>query len=274
VETLAFGFGLAEAPLADDRGGVLFSDVLGGGVNRWSREGGVEVVLPKRRGIGGLVLHADGGIVVSGRDLVHVRGDETRTLLAAPEGVTGLNDMAADAAGRVYVGALRFKPFAGETPVPGEVWRIDAEGRGLVLFDGIDWPNGIGFSPDGGTIYTSDFASGQVLAHDLGADGQAIGRRVFAQSPAGADGLAVDSEGSVWVALGQGGGVARFQMDGSLEQVLDVPASFVSSVCFGGADLCDLYITTADNSEDSSRAGTLFRARVEVPGLPRPAATV
>jgi len=258
-----------EAPLADGRGGVLFSDVLGGGVHRWSEEGGVEVVMPKRRGIGGLLLHADGGVVVSGRDVSHVRDGETRTLLAAPEGVTGLNDMATDGAGRVYAGALRFKPFAGETPVPGEVWRIDGEGRGVVVFDGIEWPNGIGFSPDGGTMYTSDFASGRVLAHELGGDGQAVGGRVFAQSPSGAaDGLVVDSEGAVWVALGQGGGLARFRPDGSLEQMLDVPANFVSSVCFGGDDLRELYITTADNSEDPARGGTLFRTRAEVPGLP------
>jgi gluconolactonase len=253
---------------------VLFSDVLGGGVRRWSPDAGVEVVVPKRRGVGGMVLHADGGVIVSGRDVQHVRDGETRVLLASPEGVTGFNDMATDAARRVYVGALRFKPFAGEAPVPGEVWRIDGEGEGVVVLDGVDWPNGIGFSPDGGVIYTADFASGRLFAHELAAAGATAGR-VFVESPSGdADGLAVDGEGAIWLALGSGGGVGRFLPDGSLDAVLDVPASFVSSVCFGGDDLRDLYITTADNSEDLSRAGTLFRARAEVPGLPLALAAV
>jgi sugar lactone lactonase YvrE len=274
LETLAFGYGLAEAPRVDAGGNAYFSDVLGGGVHRWSPHGEVEVVVPKRRGIGGMALHADGGVVVSGRDVSHVREGETRTLLAL-EGVTGFNDMAADSRGRVYVGTLRFKPFEGESPVPGEVWRIDGEGEAVRLFGDIDWANGIGLSPDERTIYACDYASGRVLAHDLAENGQATRGRVFAQSPSGAaDGLAVDADGAVWVALGQGGGVARFKPDGSLDHVLEVPSSFVTSLCFGGEGLRDLYITTADNSEDESRRGTLFRTRVDVPGLPTALARV
>ena|SRR2546425_5633490 len=217
-----------------------------------------------------MCLHADGGLVVSGRDVSHVKDGETRTLLAL-EGVTGFNDMATDSAGRVYVGALRFMPFAGERPVPGEIWRTDGGGQAEELFGGIDWPNGIGFSPDGGTIYASDFASGEVVAFEPATGEQ----RVFAQSPSGdADGLAVDVEGGVWVALGSGGGIGRFSRKGTLDQVVDVPAGFVSSLCFGGDDMRDLYVTTADNSEDPARAGTLFKTRVDVPGLPVAAATV
>jgi sugar lactone lactonase YvrE len=268
LETLAHGFGLAEGPCAARDGSVYFSDVLGGGVYRWSPGGGVSTVIAKRRGVGGIVLHRDGGVVVSGRDVLHVDEGRSRVLLTI-EGVTGFNDMAADGAGLLYAGALRFSPFAGESPVPGEIWRIDAEGRATVLFDGIEWPNGIAFSPDGRTIYSADYSSGRVLAHALGDAGETRGRRVFAQSPSGAaDGLAVDAEGGVWVALGDGGGVARFRPDGELDRVLDVPASFVSSVCFGGSDLRDLYITTAADGDDPSVSGALLRARVEVPGLP------
>jgi sugar lactone lactonase YvrE len=159
LETLAFGYGLAEGPRVDADGNVYFTDVLGGGVHRWSPDGSVEVVVPKRRGIGGLLLHADCGVVVSGRDVSHVKDGETRTLLAL-EGVTGFNDMTTDMHGRVYAGTLRFNPFQGESPMPGEVWRIDAEGEAVELFGGIDWANGIGFSPDAGTIYISDYADG------------------------------------------------------------------------------------------------------------------
>jgi sugar lactone lactonase YvrE len=270
VEALAWGYGLVEGPTCGPDGSVYFSDVLGGGVHRWSPDGTVEAVLPKRRGIGGIVLHADGGLVVSGRDVAHVKDGETRTLLAL-EGVTGFNDMAADTAGRVYAGALRFSPFAGEEPVPGEVWRIDAPGEATEVLDGILWPNGIGFSPDGGTLYVSDYETGEVIAHES----ETGERRVFASTPSGdADGLAVDTEGGVWVALGSGGAVGRYSAAGQLDGILEVPAGFVSSLCFGGEDMRDLYVTTADNTEDAARGGTLFRARADVTGLPVPVATV
>jgi sugar lactone lactonase YvrE len=256
VEALATGYGLLEAPCVDGEGGVFFSDVLGGGVHRWSPEGGVETVIPKRRGIGGMCLHEDGGLVVSGRDVVHVLEGESRTLFAL-EGVAGFNDLAAGSDGSVYVGVLRFMPFAGEQPVPGEIWRVGPEPE--ELFGGIAWPNGIGFSPDGETLYACDFASGKVIAYD----GET---HVFARSPSGqADGLAVDSEGCVWIATGEGRELARFQPSGELGDVLEVPADFASSLCFGGADGRDLYITTI---------GTLFRTRVEVAGLPLPRARV
>jgi gluconolactonase len=253
MEALATGYGLLEAPCVDRAGGVLFSDVFGGGVHRWSSDGGVETVIPKRRGIGGMCLHEDGGLVVSGRDVAHVKDGQSQTLFAL-DGVAGFNDLTAGPDGSVYVGTLRFMPFGGEQPVPGEIWKVGAEPE--ELFGGVDWPNGIGFSPDGETLYAADFASGDVIAYD----GEAC---VFARSPSGdADGLAVDEEGGVWVATGSGRGVARFSSKGDLDDVLDVPADFVSSVCFSGREL---FITTT---------GTLFRARVGVAGLPLPRARV
>ena len=79
--------------------------------------------------------------------------------------------------------------------------------------------------------------------------------------------MAVDREGGVWVALGDGGGVARFHSDGQLDEVTDLPAAFVSSLSFGGPDMCDVLITTADNQVSPELGGTLFRARSEVAGL-------
>jgi sugar lactone lactonase YvrE len=270
VEALAWGYGLVEAPCAAEDGSVYFSDVFGGGVQRWSPDGNVETVIPKRRGVGGMCLHADGGLVVSGRTLVHVRDGNSRELFSQ-EGVTGFNDLATDSDGRLYVGALRFMPFGGEDPVPGEVWRVDATDSATEVLGEILWPNGIGFSPDGGTLYASDFATGDVIACAL-----ETGRRnVLARTPSGdADGLAVDADGGIWVALGSGGAVVRYSPEGQLEEELDVPAGFVSSLCFGGTDGRDLYVTTADNTEEPSRAGTLFRTRVERAGLPCPPARI
>ena len=133
-----------------------------------------------------------------------------------------------------------------------------------VLSEEVTWPNGIGCSADGATVYLSDYADATVLAIPR-AGGPA---EEFCSSPRGsADGLAVDVEGGVWVALGQGGGVARFHPDGRLHEIVDLPASFISSLSFGGPDMRDVLITTADNEVDPELGGTLLRARSEVAGL-------
>jgi sugar lactone lactonase YvrE len=91
---------------------------------------------------------------------------------------------------------------------------------------------------------------------------------VLATVPRGnPDGLAVDETGCVWVALGGGGAIARFTPTGALDAVLEVPSPFVASLCFGGADRHDLYVATMGNTDDPSRGGTLFRTRVDIPGL-------
>ena len=259
MEELVSGHSLLEGPSIDREGGIYFSDVLAGGVYRWSA-GGVEQVVPKRRGVGGIVLHEDGGLIVTGRDVQHVLDGESRALLQL-DGVTGFNDLATGTDGSVYVGALRFMPFGGEAPVPGEIWRIDAAGDAAPVADGVLWANGIGFSPDGRTAYGSDYARSCVLAWEVAHDGALSSPRTFAEMPAGsADGLAVDEAGGVWVAAGDAGKIVRFGADGSLERTLDVPAPFVSSLCFGGDDMRDLFVTTGD--------GKLLRGRSEIAGLP------
>ena len=260
MDELLSGYGLVEGPSADDQGRVWFTDVTGGGIYRWSDDDGVEQVLEKRRGIGGLALHAEGGVVATGRDLIHVSEDGSSRHLLSLDGVPGFNDIGVDPQGRVLAGALRWNPMGGEDPAPGQVYVVDAPDSAAMLVEGVMWANGIGISPDGATTYVADYQTGEVLAHSSGET------RVFARSPRGsADGLAVDEAGGVWVALGQGGGVARFRPDGTPDQVIDVPADFVASVCFGALDRNELYITTI---------GGLFRTKVDVAGLPVSLATL
>src|SRR5262245_7962052 len=122
MERLATGFGLIEGPVWDPVRGLLFSDVRNGGVHLLDRSGSVSLVFPKRRGIGGMALHAQGGLIVGGRDISHVmRADgSSKTLLAQADipGATGFNDLTTDAAGRIYVGSLAFAVFGGEAPKP------------------------------------------------------------------------------------------------------------------------------------------------------------
>ncbi len=276
VELLASGYGLVEGPRVDEQDALYFSDVHGGGVFRRSPDGEVEVVVPKRRGVGGIALHADGGIVCSGRSICHVRDGETRILFDPPD-TPGFNDLFTDRQGRVYAGTMRTSPFGDvEGPrTPGELWRIDAEGKAVELYGDVSLTNGIGFSPDGTVLYHSDTARSHVIAHDVGPDSACHNRRAFAVlDRGGPDGLAVDEEGFVWVAAYGGGCVSRFDPRGRLERHIEVPAREVTSVCFGGGDGRDLYIATAGNDDDPSLRGCVFRTRAPVAGLPAPLARI
>ena len=261
MEVLSHGHVLAEGPRGLPDGSVLFSDVVAGGVHRIGPDGGApETVIERRRGVGGLLPDASGGIVVTGRDLaVSDQQGELRTVLAVGGQVVEPGGPL-DGAGGVLVGVLRYRPIAGEDPVPGEVWHLPVSGEPVILARDVVWPNGIGVSPDRATLYVSDFADSLVLAYER--DGS--GRRVFARSPRGScDGLAVDAEGGVWTALGPGGGVARFAPDGSLSEIIEIPDEFVSSVSFAGPDLRDLLITTATS---------VLRGHAPVAGLAIPPA--
>ena len=272
-ETLAYGYGLIEGPRVDGAGNLYFSDVTNGGVYCRRPDGAVDTVVPRRRGVGGIALHADGGLVISGKNICHVRDGVTRLLLARDD-APGFNDLFTDALGRVYTGTMKSDPFKLEGErIAGECWRIDAEGRATQLYGGVSLTNGIGFAPDGKTIYHCDTARACVLVHDLDVAGRATPRSPI-RVEGGPDGLAVDAEGGIWVALYQAGAVQRYLPNGKPEMRLEVPARAVTSLCFGGADLRDLYVVSADNTADPARGGSIFRTRSEVAGLPAPFARI
>ena len=140
--------------------------------------------------------------------------------------------------------------------------------------------NGIGFSPDGRQLYHVDSAINGILVHEVDEAGDVVdgSGATFVRLDRGTpDGLAVDSEGGVWVAVVNEGMVARFTPDGMPDRQIKVPATFVTSLCFAGADRDQLIVVTADNTEDASRAGTVFRVsadEVGATGLPAPLARV
>ncbi|MGH7288101.1 MAG: SMP-30/gluconolactonase/LRE family protein, partial [Myxococcota bacterium] len=262
-ETLASGYALVEGPTWAPDGSLFWSDVLGGGVYRRTPDGGVSTAVPKRRGVGGIALHADGGLVLGGRDLIHVKDGVTRALLQL-EGLPGWNDLCADARGRVWAGSVRFRVFDPEaTPLPGECWRVDAPGVATPVYAGVLHANGIALSPDERWLAHSDTRSQGLWVHDLDAEGRVSRRRRFAVEGA-PDGLAFDAEGCVWVAIYGGGRIDRFTPAGKLDRSLDVPARQVTSLCFAGSDLRELVVVTADNARDPSLRGCVLRARLDV----------
>jgi D-xylonolactonase len=280
MQRMAVGFGLIEGPVWDPGRGLYFSDVINGGVHLLERGGTVSPVIPKRRGIGGMALHASDGLVVGGRDIALVRlaDGHTRSLLSldAIPGATGFNDLTTDRAGRVYVGSLAFRVFGGDTPRPGHLHVIDLDGTMRTLSDGVMLTNGLGFSPDGRRLYHCDARAALIRLYDVAADGSVRPWRPFAALGAEGvpDGLKVASDGSVWVADAHGGRVVVFNPDGTHRQDLPVPLPMVTSLCFGGDDLCDLYIVTGSRGGPSENCGSIFRTRVEVAGLALPPARV
>lgn len=275
IETLASGYGLIEGPRVDAADNLFFSDVHNGGVFRRSPDGEIELIVPKRKGVGGIALHQEGGLVISGRNICHVKDGETRIVFDL-EDVPGFNDLYTTREGHVLTGSMRTNPFTPDVPRErGELYRITSEGKATELYGDVSLTNGIGLSPDGRTLYHSDTARQHVIVHDLDETGQVSNRRPLGDTPGlNPDGLAVDEAGCVWVANYGGGCAQRIRPDGEFDLKVAVGAVQVTSLCFGGSDLRDLYIVTADNTDDASLGGTVFRTRIETPGLPAPMASV
>jgi xylono-1,5-lactonase len=273
MQRVATGFGLIEGPVWDADRGLYFSDVINGGVHLLDRADKVSLVVPKRRGVGGMALHASGGLVVGGRDVafVSLADGATRSLLSleAIPGATGFNDLCTDQAGRVYVGSLAFRVFGGDAPKPGHLHMIDLDGTMRTLSDGILLTNGLGFSADGRRLYHCDSRASLVRLYDVKEDGSTgPGRRFATGGPdAVTDGLKVATDGSVWVADAHGGRVIVFNEDGTHRQDVAVPLPMVTSLCFGGDDLRDLYIVTGSRGGPEENCGSIFRVRVDVAGL-------
>ncbi len=279
MEELARGYGLIEGPVWVPGRGLLFSDVHGGGVFCLGGDGGVSTVFPHRRGIGGMALHEQGGMVVGGRNIAFksFAGGDTKVFLDrdAEHGNVGYNDLTTDAAGRIYAGSLGSPVFDGQEQVAGDLYLIDLDGSARVVARDILLTNGLGFSPDGGTLYHSDSRRQTVYRYAVAANGDLGPKEPFARTESGApDGLAVSVDGAVWVAVAGGSGVAVFEPDGALREHIGIPLPMCTSVCFGGEDLKDLYIVTGSDGATGERAGTVYRTRVAVAGLPVPLARV
>lgn len=228
----------------------------------------------------GIVLpRAAGGYVAAMRDGFYALADDgSPELIAAVEAdnpITRLNDGEIDPQGRFWAGTMGWEA----EPGAGALYRLDADGTVTQMLDGVTISNGLGWSPDGTIMYYVDTPTMRVDMFDFDpASGDIANRREFVTVLHGGgrpDGLTVDSEGAVWVATWPGYGVHRYLADGTLDAVIPLPVSNVSSIELGGPDLRDAFITTAwellseDEYAAQPLAGSLFRTRVEVPGQPR-----
>jgi len=221
--------------------------------------------------VGTVVPRASGGLVVAARDGFMAMDPDTGrlTMLAAVEqdrAETRMNDGACDRAGRFYAGTMA----ADESPGLGTLYRLDPDLQVSSLATGLGISNGIGWSPDERLMYYIDSLDHQVDVFDYDpATGEIDGRRRFAAVGGGdvlPDGLTVDADGGVWVAVWGGGVVLRHDPDGRVRESLEVPASHVTSCAFGGPDLDRLYISTA--AGPGPLGGALFVCEPGVTGQP------
>ena len=183
-----------------------------------------------------------------------------------------MNDGAVDPAGRFWAGTMD----EDGREEGGTLYRLDPDGTVTPMVRAVTISNGVDWSPDGRTMYLADTPTGRVDAFDFDvAAGTIANRRPFAviePDDGTPDGLTVDADGGVWVALWGGGTVRRYAADGREDQRLSFPVSQVTKPAFGGPDLGELYVTSARDglsSDDLAReplAGSVFRLRPGVRG--------
>jgi sugar lactone lactonase YvrE len=265
----------------DRRQELLAVDILRGRVYRYriTDDGELRVVriydVPGTVGAIAPIAGDEGWMLAAGRGFVHLSPDGTARRLGevAPAG-TRMNDAACDAAGRFWAGTLAHD----QRPGGGTLYRLDPDGHVEVVHDGLTISNGLGWSPDGRTMYLAD--SGPRLIHAFAFDaerGAISDSRVLVSVPeeVGApDGLTVDGDGDLWVAIYGGGRVLRYSPEGVLRETLLVPAKQTTCCAFAGPGLSRLYVTTGtEHWTDAQRradptAGLVYRAETDTVGRP------
>jgi sugar lactone lactonase YvrE len=277
---------LSEGPRWDAaRDELLWVDVLAGRLHRGrpGADGQLQLLqtfqVPSH--LGAAAPAAGGGYVLAaGPGFLHVDDAGAVRELAQPEaGRTDvrMNDGACDPQGRFWAGTMAYD----EAPGAGCLYRLDLNGSCTLVLTGLTISNGIGWSPDGTTMYLADSGTADISAFDFDpATGDLSRRRTIVHITAPdavPDGLTVDHDGNIWVALWNGGALARYHPDGSLLGTVPVPVDRPTSCAFGGADGATLFITTAREGLDETAlarqpdAGRLLR--LDPPGITGPPCT-
>ncbi len=267
---------LGEGPVWDAGRGVLWwVDIKGRRLHATDLDGGDRVIDVAQQP-GCVVVRASGGLVCATPEgFVAVDPDDgTQSLIAAVEADepgTRMNDGKVDPAGRLWAGTM----FDHEGPGGGALYRLDPDLRVTTMLKPVDISNGLDWTADGRQMLYIDTPTMRVdrFEYDL-ATGDLGTRRPWVTIPDGAgspDGMTLDAEGCAWVALWGGWCVVRFAPDGTPLSRIDVPAASTSSCAFGGPDLDQLFITTAqwpDPATAAPGAGRLYVARPGVRGRP------
>jgi sugar lactone lactonase YvrE len=227
---------------------------------------GPVAALLRPRAAGGIVVATETGVV-----LLDEHDSPTPLCEILSEPGIRMNDGACDPQGRFWCGTMAYDAREGA----GSLYRVDPDGSFATALTGVTISNGLDWSDDGSTAFYVDTPTQRIdtFAFDS-ASGDLSERRPFVEIERGMgqpDGLTIDAEGGVWVALWEGGAVRRYASDGALDAVVSLPCGLVTACTFGGDDLDELFITTSREGLPPGAdpaGGSLFRCRPGVRGRP------
>ena len=279
---------VGECPVwVGEENALYWVDIPAGGLQRWSADTGHVSAWKTPEMLACIARHPDGGWVAGMESgFFQLRPHNDGSLDSEPlAGIDHsrpdmrLNDGRCDRQGRFWAGSMVLD--MGANAAEGRLYRYSAGQRGPLdaQLNGFIVPNGLGFSPDGRTMYLSDShpAVQQIWAFDYDIDsGTPSNRRLFVDMNHYAgrpDGAAVDAEGGYWICANDAGLIHRFTPDGRLDRSLAVPVKKPSMCAFGGSRLDTLFVTSirpADDHDEQSLAGGVFALNPGVKGLPEP----
>jgi sugar lactone lactonase YvrE len=268
------GAALGEGPLADGPEHLIWVDIPNGVVWRTELRSGRSFQHKHSKPVSAIGHCKTGGFVIAAElGFASLRSlDDTPSIVMTIGENSGLrlNDGKVDPWGRFVAGTA---VIGGGQPT-ASLNMLDASWRATELLTGITMSNGLDWSPDKSTFYYVDTPTRRVDRFDVDPDtGELLNRYVFASIDAGVglpDGLTVDAEGGLWLAVWGAGAVLGFSPDGRQIARIEVPASCTTSCTFGDSDGRTLFITSARGSENdaSALAGAVFAVRLPVCGQP------
>jgi len=279
---------VGESPVwVAEENALYWVDIPNGGLQRWSADTGHVHAWKTPEMLACIARHSRGGWVAgmeSGFFHLHPHSDgslDSERLASVEHGRKDmrLNDGRCDRQGRFWAGSMVLN--MGLNAPEGRLYRYGA-GQSVVIeaqLDGFIVPNGLGFSPDGKTMYLSDSHPDVQLiwAFDYDTEtGTPSNRRVFVDMnhfPGRPDGAAVDAEGFYWICANDAGLIHRFAPDGRLDFSLAVPVKKPTMCAFGGTRMDTLFVTSirpGDDHDPQSLAGGVFALNPNVKGLPEP----
>jgi sugar lactone lactonase YvrE len=268
---VATGYELVEAPMPDGRGGLYFTDARTGVI--YHRDGnGRTAILGRDRICGGMALHRDGSLVLSGPSIAELTGGHTwRTLfeILDRDGVaTTFNDIVALPDGSIVGGTLKWPPHPDgrRVAIDGELWRVTAAGEARVVYAPVGISNGVEVTPGGDSIFFADTKNRRILHLKVTDGAFHLIAEISTHEVGKPDGLAVDEEGCVWAAIMDGGVVARFAPNGDVLETVDIPARKVTSLAFAGIDSTELLVGTGTVDGLDDQGGSIFRLDAGVAG--------